>query len=201
MRSLPAPFLASPHRGQLAVNGVWEEALSFSPDDLPTASRLALFLADSGEAAFEAFFGNDATFFGLRRCGTPDEVAAFVALCVTLFGRRLSGDLFFAELERGLGMPLGEGEPAFFELGAVNAWKSTGTLRITPAMPFPPHREHPLLLDRRHPKALEVAFTEPIPHWFAFPASSCEPPFALCEQRLAAALDEARRSFSLSEVE
>lgn len=190
-------FQLAPRLGQFARDGLWEAAWAFDPDSPPGDAALRDYLQGAGEVAFEAFFGE--AFFGVRRRGEPAELAAFARACVTAL--RGSGDApaFLAALTRRTGLGGWGRAIAFAEVGAVNAWRSVGPFRMPAAREalaqFEPLWQAlgatPLARHAQHRKAVEFACEEPLPHWFALPVSSPQPPFALERQLLLGALQAA----------
>lgn len=139
---LPA-FAGRPDFGKVAVDGVWEEAITFLPGEVPGIR---------GEnVACEAFFGK--AFFGLR---TPD---------VARFSAAMTQPDFFAAIEREFGLG---GEFAFAEIGAEGAWRSVGAFRIQGAIDWPALQAAPVWSDTTHDKALEFSF-DGGRFWFALP--------------------------------
>ena len=142
MRWLPA-FAGRPDFGKVAVDGLWEEAITFLPGGVPDVR--------GGNVACEAFWGK--AFFGLR---TP-EVARFSAA--------MTQPDFFAAIEREFGLG---GEFAFAEIGAEGAWLSVGAFRVERALDWAALEASPVWLDTTHDKALEFSF-DGGRYWFALP--------------------------------
>lgn len=178
-----APHFASqPTSGQFAKNGVWEQAWSFAADGLPNTASLQAYLGESTEVAFEAFFGE--AFFGVRMAGSSSAIHSFGGLCVQAMQSANQGECLVAVLsgllQRG---PLGE-QLAFAEVGAVNAWRSVGALRIPDPSGALANVESvwaalarsTVGCDTQHRKAIEFAFEHPIAHWFGIPLSTPDDP-------------------------
>lgn len=191
-------FQAAPQRGQFAQGGEWESAWSFDRAAPPSATALADYLRGSTEVAFEAFFGH--AFFGARVTGDAATVAAFAEGCGTALQGARDGADFFARLGDATGFRCLGGAIAFCEVGAVNAWRSVGAVGTSAPASDPAAFDaqldtlwHSLMAsalarDTTHRKALELAATHPLPHWFALPMSGDAPPFALDRTRLRDAL-------------
>lgn len=159
-------FTAAPDYGKLAVAGRWEEAIRFAPGEPPVGQF-------RDEVACEAFFGQ--AFFGVRRRGTAEKLAAFVVE----FAEAMRGQ-FFERLLR-MGIPLRQ-RFLYAEIGAEGAWNSIGALRI----PDPDVAlvevedlwgaltESAVYQDREHPKALEYVYDngDGTTHWYAVPLST-----------------------------
>ncbi len=188
MRHHPA-FQAAPQRGQFAQAGAWESAWAFDRATPPSAAALADYLNGATEVAFEAFFGH--AFFGARITGDAATVAALAAGCVTALQGARDGVDFFARLGDATGWrDLGDAI-AFCEVGAVNAWRSVGAVGSAAPARDPAALDaqvdalwrtlagSALARDTTHHKALELAATAPLAHWFALPVSGDAPPFAL----------------------
>ncbi|QTN28473.1 hypothetical protein HZ993_01015 [Rhodoferax sp. AJA081-3] len=175
-------FVSMPTSGQFAKNGAWEQAWSFQADGLPDTASLHAYLDESTEVAFEAFFGD--AFFGVRLAGSPSAIRSFAGQCVQAMQAANQGEYLVAALsgllQRG---PLGE-HLAFAEVGAVNAWRSVGALRIPDPCGALANVESvwaalersPVGCDTQHRKAIEFAFEHPIAHWFGIPLSTPNDP-------------------------
>ncbi len=162
--------------------------------NLPDEASVCGYLGNRSEVAFEAFFGD--AFFGARIEGQPPMVVAFAKQCIQALRAASQGELFmaaFAEhLQRG---QLGR-NVAFAEVGAVNAWRSVGALRI------PNPREaisdveslcaalerSPVGRDALHRKAIEFAFDDPLSHWYGIPIAAPEAPCKISRVLLVDAL-------------
>ncbi len=168
-------FTSAPTSYQFAKGGAWESAWSFPSDRLPSHAELAAYLARSTEVAFEAFFGP--SFFGARMVGSALEVETFGIKCLQAARARES---FFAAWRRELGCPVLGQQPAFAEIGCVNAWRSVGAIRISGSqLALSEHErvwhsvaQSPVGLNTSHAKAIEFAFESPIAHWFGLPVST-----------------------------
>jgi len=168
-------FTSSPTSIQFAKGGLWESAWSSSMDQLPSHQDLVRYLALSTEVAFEAFFGD--AFFGARMTGSPQEVEGFSVKCIQAARAQES---FFPVLQRELGCPVSGQQPAFAEIGCVNAWRSVGVFHISEFEPASANfeklwrsvQESAVGLDTIHAKAIEFAFERPVAHWFGVPVSS-----------------------------
>ena len=170
-------FMSAPTSCQFAKGGLWESAWSFSIDRLPSHPELATYLAHSTEVAFEVFFGH--TFFGARMLGSALEVESFGIKCLQAVRARES---FFTVFQREIGCPVAGQQPAFAELGCVNAWRSVGATRISgPQLGLAGFEQlwrtvpgSAVGRDTRHAKAVEFAFESPLPHWFGIPVSPAD---------------------------
>lgn len=182
-------FQGRPMLGQFAQGGVWEQAWFFGADALPGDEAVTTYLANSTELAFEAFFGP--AFFGVRRRGSTAEVRRFALDCVNALRASHTGS-FFAALQQRLQLPVAGAPIAFMELGCVNAWRSVGALRFDDPMAAAADFEttwqavqaSAVAQDTQHPKALELAFHAPLPHWFGVPVSALQAPFGLSREAL-----------------
>jgi hypothetical protein len=167
-------FLSAPTLCQFAKDGVWEQAWSFPRDRPPSLPELDSYLANRTEIAFEAFFGS--AFFGARITGTAPEVKAFSLKCLKAFSAQAS---FFDTFQREIGCPVWGQKPDFAEVGCVNAWRSTGAFLISDLQAASAGFEQlwrliegsPVGCDTAHAKAIELAFKQPIEHWFGIPIS------------------------------
>jgi hypothetical protein len=168
-------FRSAPTAYQFAQGGAWETARLFPCDRLPSAHELLAYLDHTTEVAFEAFFGR--SFFGARMVGSAREVEEFSARCLLAVSAQAG---FFQTFRCELGCPVPGQQPAFAEIGCVNAWRSVGAVRIAKRHLVPSGfervwqsvRESSVGRDSFHPKALEFAFEYPIAHWFGVPISS-----------------------------
>lgn len=174
-----------PSIGQFALNGIWEKALSFRVDAAPSIDELREYLAGGSELAFELFY--DTSFFGVRFTGTPAFILELSEHCLKCMNIPVDLQSFITAV--GKHDLCGElcHEVAYMEVGAVNAWKSVGSYRL----PAPEQSlvnidklwseicETQLVNDVNHPKALELAYTHPLPHWLGLPISTQQPPYSL----------------------
>ncbi len=166
-------FMSAPTSCQFAKGGLWESAWSFSSDRLPSHPELVTYLAQSTEVAFEVFFGH--AFFGARMLGSALEVENFSIKCLQAVRAQES---FFPVFHREIGCPVA-GQPAFAEVGCVNAWRSVGAIRISgPQLALAGFEQFwrtvlgsPVGRDACHTKAVEFAFESPLAHWFGIPVS------------------------------
>jgi len=183
-------FENPPSTGQFALNGIWENALSFRVDKPPSIDELREYLAGGNELAFELFFG--ASFFGVRFIGTPAFVLELSQHCLICLNNSLDADSFIKAV--GNHAFCGElcHEVTHMEVGAINAWKSVGSYLLpTPAQTLGNIDElwseicaTQLINDVKHPKAVEFAYTDPHPHWLGFPISIQQPPYSLSKEML-----------------
>ncbi len=187
-------FASTPTSGQFAMDGAWEQALSFPSKRLPDEASLHAYLGDSTEVAFEAFFGD--AFVGARVIGAPPAIRSFAGQCMVAMHAANHGESFVAAFGRHLQLgPLGE-VLAFAEVGAVNAWRSVGAFRIQDARGALADLEplwaalesSPAGCDTQHRKALEFAFEHPLAHWFGIPISTPDAPGKLSRVLLVDAL-------------
>lgn len=114
-------FAAAPDFGKVAVDGVWERALTFVPGELTRPEEVAPIVGDAPDVACEAFFGQ--SFFGIRQ---THDAGSFVA---RFAGAVAAGEGFFEVIERDFDLPLGR-DFEFAEIGAEGAWKSVGPYRV-----------------------------------------------------------------------
>ena len=141
-------------------------------DQLPSHQDLISYLALSTEVAFEAFFGE--SFFGARMTGSPQEVETFSVKCLEAARAQAS---FFPVFQRELGCPVGGQQPAFAEIGCVNAWRSVGAFYVSDLQGASADykqlwrsvQESTVGHDTLHAKAIEFAFERPVAHWFGVP--------------------------------
>jgi hypothetical protein len=194
MPLLSAPqFSSAPISGQLAKAGEWEQAWSFSSNEVPTDLAVAAFLNQSREVAFEAFFG--LAFFGARCVGEPQKVEFFAVKCVQAL-RGSSSSPFLAAMNEQFGCPRRGAIASYAEIGCVNAWRSAGTLRLSNLHTALAKFEETWLTTQQslpyrsaqYRKAIEFAFEQPMPHWFGLPISEPEPPYAISKEMLRDAL-------------
>jgi len=184
-------FTSAPTTCQFAKGGAWESAWSFPSGRLPSHAELVAYLAQSTEVAFEAFFGP--SFFGARIAGSALEVEEFSIKCLRAVCAQES---FFVALRRELGCPVPGQQPAFAEIGCVNAWRSVGAIRISgPQLASSEYeRLWRSVLDSsvgrntHHAKAIEFAFEHPFAHWFGLPVSTPGEPHLVSEPLLRQAL-------------
>lgn len=170
-----AQFASAPTSFQFAKGRAWESAWSLPIDRLPSHLELVSYLALSTEVAFEAFFGD--SFFGARMTGSPQEVETFSFKCLEAARAQES---FFPVFQRELGCPVEGQQPAFAEIGCVNAWRSVGAFHISDLQGasadfkqlWRPVRESAVGHDTHHAKAIEFAFEHPVAHWFGVPVST-----------------------------
>lgn len=167
-------FMSAPTSCQFAKDAAWENAWSFPSRRPPSHSELGAYLAQSTEVAFEAFFGR--SFFGARITGSALEVETFSIKCLQAVRAQQS---FFGAFRHELGCPVPGRQPAFAEIGCVNAWRSVGAIRISEPQLASSEFERLWLsiLDSsvsrntHHVKAIEFAFEHPLAHWFGVPVS------------------------------
>jgi hypothetical protein len=170
-------FASSPISIQFAQGGLWESAWSSPIDRLPSHLELVSYLALSKEVAFEAFLAD--SFFGARMTGSPQEVETFSAKCVQAARTQES---FFPVFQREIGCPVRGQQPAFAEIGCINAWRSVGAFRIRNLQSASTDfdqlwrslQDSSVGQDTRHTKAIEFAFESPMPHWFGVPVSALD---------------------------
>jgi len=193
MLSAHPAFRRRPTLGQFAKQGGWEAAWSFPAGEPPAPEILRAYLGGAGEVAFEAFFGD--AFFGLRLQGVAAEVEAGAQACMAAMAEAADGAALVGALARRLGCDGFGRKLAFAEVGAVNAWRSVGAFRIddpSPAMPWlDALLRAPVAHHAMHRKAIEFAFEDPMPHWFALPVSAPAAPFAIDRTLLRGALQAA----------
>jgi hypothetical protein len=183
-------FENPPSIGQFASDGIWEKALSFRVETPPSIDELKTYLAGRNELAFELFFG--ASFFGVRFTGTPALVLELSRHCLNCLKNALDSDSFIRAV--GNHALCGElcREVTHMEVGAINAWKSVGSYLLPPPARTSGNIDKlwceicaaRLKNDDQHPKAIEFAYTEPLPHWLGFPISMQQPPYALSKEML-----------------
>lgn len=175
-------FVSTPTSGQFAKGGAWEHAWSFQSHCLPDPSRLHAYLGESTEVAFEAFFGD--AFFGARIEGSASVIRSFADQCMQAMRAANHGECFLAAFSQHLQLgPLGD-VLAFAEVGAVNAWRSVGALRIQAPRGalfdfesvWDALERSPVGRDALHRKAIEFAFNHPLSHWFGISISAPDAP-------------------------
>ncbi|MGN6649122.1 hypothetical protein [Trinickia sp.] len=189
-------FKSRPTLGQFAKNGQWETAWAFGRDEVPSFEHVRDYLDGATEVAFEAFF--DSAFFGIRFCGTTQEITQRAFECVIALRNALDGASFFADLSTRLELDALGHDVSFAEVGAVNAWRSVGPFRIDRPYDLSDCFDtlwHALGAsavgsDVLHRKAIEFAYDRPVAHWFALPVSAPVAPFRLDSD----SLQEAARS-------
>jgi hypothetical protein len=163
---------------QTAVAGRWEEARSLAmPTDAGAARALVRGAVPPGaDVAVEfEWLGRPLVFVGARRAQGPvredarfeEDVARLAALDPAAPAAALAA--------------LAGGPPAeldHVELGAANAWRSVGPLRLWSRGAAPAHgavagrvRDHPRLARCHVPVALEVGFSRPRECWFGVEVS------------------------------
>jgi hypothetical protein len=141
--------------------------------------------------AFEAFFGR--WFFGIRITGSPSKVETLATQCV---GAVRAQQLFFDVLRQALGCPIRGQQPAFAEVGCVDAWRRVGAIRVNRLQWDGSEFERlwfsladsAVNRNTTHAKAIEFAFEEPLAHWFGLPVSTPGEPHRLSEVLLRQAL-------------
>jgi hypothetical protein len=144
---------------QFASNGVWEEALRL---DLPASkSILQTWLKTASEDVALELFSDEAAFIGLRLKPFQHE-AEVLRFCDHPSMQSLR-EIFSAELFQG--------KPDSAEIGVVNAWQSLGSKIIWRQGEKFPSLERLEVWTRPKPIALEFAYSQPFPHWQAFPVS------------------------------
>lgn len=182
---------------QFARRGDWEHAWSYSRESPPGNEQVLRYLDSAEEAAFEAFFGR--AFVGVRRVGTPPQVAHFADACVESLAGSCTAADFFTQLERRLGLSGFGRSVSFAELGAVNAWRSVGAFRLPNLDPslaaidrwWPAFERAPLAAHGQHGKAIEFVSHQPLHHWFAVPVSEASAPFATSRDAVHRAMKDA----------
>ena len=133
-------FAGRPDFGKVAVAGVWEEAVTFAPGEVPEVR--------CDDVAAEAFWGK--AFFGMR---TAD---------LAWFSHAMTEPDFFAVIDPDVR------ELAFMEIGAEGAWRSVGAFRFTGEPDWEALAASPVWQDTTHDKALEFAY-DGGRCWFALP--------------------------------
>lgn len=177
-----AAFRVPPTAVQLAHGGDWEHCRRWEIGRLPDEAELARCANGEEALAFELFFGT--AFFGVRFTGSPTAVGERIRDCFAAARAALGGADFFAELSARTGLHGWGAQADFAEVGAVNAWKSIGAVRVE-GLPvaetdfeawWQAIARSPVARETAHPKAVEFACSAPVPHWFALPVSTPEPP-------------------------
>lgn len=159
-------FRRAPDFGKIALDGVWEEAVTFAPGELLTGADVRRVIGAAEDVACEAFFGE--AFFGVRFLG-PDPAAS-----VTSFAHALAagGDFFSALPDIPLAAAF-----EFAEIGAEGAWNSVGPYRLAQLSAsdalWAELQTTSLWDDTVHEKALEFSYAngDGSTHWFALPVS------------------------------
>jgi hypothetical protein len=175
---VPEQFRDAPGFGKVAVNGAWEQAVSFRPGEFLGSEEILAFLSGGEEVACEAFFG--AAFVGVRRTGPPEELARFVADFARLVAWASTGADFFRALEVDLEVPLAR-DFQYSEVGAEGAWNSVGPFRIDDPVAaladfeamWQKLADSAVGQDHEHDKALEFSYAngDGSTHWIALPVS------------------------------
>ena len=174
-----------PSTGQFAINGIWENTLSFKAHQPPSIDEIKTYFSDRNELAFELFFGE--LFFGVRFTGTPAYILELSEHCLKCMSIHSDLASFIkAVADHTLCGKLCH-EMDYMEIGAVNAWKSIGSFRLPPLKDEPVDMNElwseicttPLAKDSKHPKAIEVAYNKPLHHWLGFPVSYQQQPYSL----------------------
>jgi hypothetical protein len=187
-------FQTEPTLVQFAKQGVWEEAWSFPASDCPDSTQLRRYLGMAKEVAIEVFFGS--AFIGIRLNAEPSEmVRQAEAILECLRNVRNGADYISGMRDLGC-MSEGATSVAYAEIGAVNAWRSVGAVRLPDPQDtltqldtqWPLLQQSAVGRDMLHPKALEFAFPTPTQHWIALPVSGDEAPFSLSKEMLHSAL-------------
>jgi hypothetical protein len=187
-------FRIPPTAVQLAHGGDWENCRRWDIARLPDEAEIARGLAGREEMAFELFGGT--AFCGVRFTGSPATVGERIRACFAAARAAHRGADFFAELSARTGLTGWGAKVDFAEVGAVNAWKSTGAVRAEglPAAEadfaawWQAIARSPVARETAHPKAVEFACSAPTPHWFALPISAAVPPYAPDRDLLRAAV-------------
>jgi hypothetical protein len=160
---------------QVAAAGRWEEARSVAipaPADRARALVREAGPADADVAVEYEWLGRPVVFAGARRAaGEAEDFAAAVVRAAALDTAEPAVAL----------RALAGGEPVelgHIELGAANAWRSVGPLRLwqrgdarPPGAIAEQLRDHPALACCRKPVALEVAFRGPRECWLGVEVS------------------------------
>lgn len=144
---------------QFASNGIWEEALRLETP-IATISLKDWLKTAADDIAVELFFG-EAAFIGVRLKPFQHESELM----------RLCANPSITSLREIFGTELFCGEPTFAELGVVNAWQSLGTKIIWRQGENVPNRNNLEIWIRPKPIAIEFAYSQPLPHWRAYPVS------------------------------
>jgi hypothetical protein len=163
---------------QVAAAGRWEEAHSAA---VPAhADRARALVRDAGPADADVaveyeWLGRPLVFVGARRTsksvGEPEDFEAAVALVAGLH----AADPLVALAALAGGDPV---EPSHIELGAANAWRSVGPLRLwdradsrAAGAVAEQLSNHPALACCVNPVAMEVAFRGPRECWLGVEVS------------------------------
>jgi len=163
---------------QVAAAGRWEEARSVAvPAHADQARDLVRGAGppDADVAVEYEWLGRPLVFVGARRRSEPaDEPGDFEAAVVRVAQLRMADPLATLTALAG-GTP---DQPALIELGAANAWKSVGPLRLwdgadhrAPGTVAELLSSHPTLARCVKPVALEVAFRGPRECWLGVEVS------------------------------
>ena len=166
-----------PNLAQFAISGIWEEAFSFTQNSIPNQRIISEKFSDINDLAFEVFFDN--SFFGLRN-NSKHTSFEFSKICTKNFLNCSNG----YELLKNLASDL-DSEPffrklEFLELGAVNAWKSVGSVKLELndlTINWEELSKASVFKDKEHIKSIELAYSGTFQHWFALPVSSLDPPY------------------------
>jgi hypothetical protein len=190
-------FQTKPTLAQFAKNGSWETAWAFTPETLPSETKVNAFLEHNNELAFEVFFGQ--AFLGVRFEAESDQVKKFALACIEAFKIARDATTFFEALGSQTGLNNFAQSLSFAEVGAVNAWRSVGAFEINNLLEpdlesiWQALQTSNVAANTTHVKAIEFACKQPIPHWLALPVSSLEPPFELQEKLIHQALELVRQ--------
>lgn len=166
-----------PKRLQLAVDGWWEDArIVEMPADAGAARELVRAAGpDDADVAVELeWLGSPLAFVGARRAGERDGASFKDA--VAGIAEQDPSDPRRALAQLAGGPPAGL---VHVELGAANAWRSVGPMRLwapgetsAPASIAGRLRERPDLALCRAPVALAVAYDRPRSCWFGVEVST-----------------------------
>lgn len=186
---------------QFARNGCWENRWKLDRNVRPDHRRLQEYLSGATEIAFEVFVGK--SFFGIRIQAEPDEVYRLSMALWCYFCMFDTGKQFIDHLERVESWSLLKGAPAMVEIGAVNAWRSVGAFRLRASKLrltefqkiFSSILQTPLARDRKHVKALEIGYLQPVIHWLGLSISDLQEPFAISRQMLFDALQSTHPTY------
>ncbi|MFI6296472.1 hypothetical protein ACIBEJ_33115 [Nonomuraea sp. NPDC050790] len=159
---------------QVAADGVWEAALVL-PRRRPPLDAVHEVARRARESVAVEVLWPGQVFVGVR---WPPAEAGEAARALERLGDgpgSVAGDLAVL-----LGVEP-RAEPEFVEVGAVNAWRSTGSLVIwrkerpvRARLAVQRLEERPDLLLCAHPVAAEIAATRPRPHWVGVTVSTPE---------------------------
>jgi hypothetical protein len=175
---------------QIAADGIWEDPWTVRAGERVTVQSIDEWFAGRGaDVAVELFFadqGGTRLFVGVRVAMlTPAERRDFVADTLSRLAERRWRSL--AEVLVGWRLPSGNlavptrGHiPTAIEIGVVNAWKSVGACTVwRPGQPDldldhlatilagQPQLREP----HATPTAVELAFSQPLPHWIGIYAA------------------------------